>query len=76
MLKSLYFRIVLPTYSDADLNVYESNQDRVANNRAASEAVAALFSILAPWEPHLGAAVDLFISAYSLTDHCHRFYDR
>jgi hypothetical protein len=76
MLRSLYFRTVLPTYSDADRNVYESNQDRVANNRAASVAVAELFSILAPWEPHPGAAVDLFISAYSLTDHCHRFYDR
>jgi hypothetical protein len=76
MLKSLYFRIVLPTYSDADCTVYESNQDRLDNNRAASDAVAALFSILAPWGHRPSAAVDLSISAYSPTDHCHRFYDR
>ena len=49
LLQTLRFDIVLPSYGDADCAVYESDQERLANNKVASEAITALFGVLATW---------------------------
>jgi hypothetical protein len=49
LLKSLVFNIVLPIYSDDDCAMYETDWDRLANSKAASEAVTALFDVLSRW---------------------------
>ena len=67
-LKDLSYNIILPTYSEADFPTYESDQDRLANDTAASAAVLRLFSVLATWGSDPGLSIRLSISVHSPTD--------
>ena len=62
LIETLRFEIVLPTYSDTECAVYESDQDRLANNRAASEAVASLLHLLSGWGSDPDVAFVCFFS--------------
>ncbi|KAK4156177.1 hypothetical protein C8A00DRAFT_30990 [Chaetomidium leptoderma] len=76
LLKALGFSIVLPDYSNADCAIYESNQDRLVNDKVASDAVAALFDILSTWGSHRDNAVELIIDAYSPMDAFYCGFDK
>jgi hypothetical protein len=69
LLKELTADIILPMYSAADCAVWESNQDRLVNDKVASEAVASLFSILSGWGSDPAIAIALSIALYSPKDH-------
>ena len=62
LIETLRFEIVLPTYSDTECAVYESDQDRLASNRAASEAVASLLHLLSGWGSDPDVAFVCFFS--------------
>ena len=76
LIETLRFEIVLPTYSDTECGVCESDQDRLANNRAASEAVASLFHLLSGWGSDPDVAVRLFLLVYSPMDSSYRGADK
>lgn len=76
LLKKLRFEVVLPTYSDAECGVYESDPYRLANNKAASEAVAGLFHVLSGWGSDPDVAVLLFLHVYSPMDPSYRGADK
>jgi hypothetical protein len=77
LLQTLQFEIVLPSYGDAECAVYESDQERLTNNRIASEAITALFGVLATWgSDPARAAILLYIHVYSPMDPPHRGTDK
>ncbi|KAI1137695.1 hypothetical protein F5Y05DRAFT_58457 [Hypoxylon sp. FL0543] len=65
-LKVLHFDIVLPAYSDSACAEYETDQDREANDRVASEAVSRLLHELATWPADLD--IELLMGIYSPMD--------
>ncbi|KAL2257041.1 hypothetical protein VTK26DRAFT_749 [Humicola hyalothermophila] len=68
-LRYLELRIDLPPCSKADdVFTFESDQERLANNAAATAAVSALFNILASWGPDSANSILLSISLHSLSD--------
>lgn len=68
LLKYLRFEILLPTYNDAEYKLFESDQDRQANNKVSFEAIAALFNVLSGWGSDPAFAIDLSIRIYSPVD--------
>ncbi|KAH6677801.1 hypothetical protein F5X68DRAFT_213208 [Plectosphaerella plurivora] len=73
-LRVIRYRILLPEYPIRRRERYEVQADRDANNAALTEAMRALFAILAEWERgHDDDMSPLHISldaVYSLTDRC------
>lgn len=77
LLQTLRFEIVLPSYSDVDCAVYESDEERLANNKVASGAITALFGVLATWRSDPArAAILLYTHVYSPMDPPHRGADK
>ncbi|KAK4186730.1 hypothetical protein QBC35DRAFT_386504 [Podospora australis] len=76
LLRTLYFSIVLPTYTDEQCAVYETNQDRAANDKVASEAVSALFDVLSAWGGSESSDLTLLIRIHSPMDGRHRGLDK
>ncbi len=72
LIETLRFEIVLPTYSDAECGLYESDQDRLANNSAASEAVAGIFRLLSSWGSDPAIAIRLLLVVHSPMDPSYR----
>jgi hypothetical protein len=77
LLRTLRFEIVLPGYGDVDCAVYESDEERLANNKVASGAITALFGVLATWgSDPARTAILLYMHVYSPMDPQHRGADK
>ena len=48
-LKELRFNVQFPDYDDETSKIYETNEDRAANNAMATSCVRRLFSVLSAW---------------------------
>ncbi|KAK3986389.1 hypothetical protein QBC44DRAFT_361601 [Cladorrhinum sp. PSN332] len=76
LLKSLNFSIILPTYTDQECGIFETNEDRAANDKFASEAVYGLFTILSSWGPDPAIGLSLSFDIHSPMDCEHRGYPK
>lgn len=78
LLKSIKYRVVLPTYGDVSCGRFERELDREKNNEAFTNALGNLFCVLASWEDDLDGlatpySVELEINdVYSPKDNDHR----
>ncbi|KAK4184432.1 hypothetical protein QBC35DRAFT_455285 [Podospora australis] len=66
--RHLTFRIQLPTYSDEVREDFERHQDRLLNNRVATDWTLRLFTELSLWDADSGVALTLQITAESPAD--------
>ncbi|OQE44354.1 hypothetical protein PENCOP_c002G08363 [Penicillium coprophilum] len=66
--QSLYFKVVLPAYSDRARGHYENKHDRDANNKVFTQAIISLFEILSSWPDYDRYQISLQIYARSPSD--------
>ncbi|KAJ5807334.1 hypothetical protein N7447_010790 [Penicillium robsamsonii] len=66
--QSLYFKVVLPTYSDYARRHYENEHDRDANNKVFTQAITSLFEVLSSWPDYDRYQIKLQIYARSPSD--------
>ncbi|KAK4201929.1 hypothetical protein QBC40DRAFT_277447 [Triangularia verruculosa] len=76
LLKHLRYTIILPTYTDQECSIYETNEDRTANNKVVAEALRALFIVLSSWGSDPAVGFSLLLIIHSPMDVRHRDRDK
>ena len=76
LLKHLSYTIILPAYTDQECGVYETDEDRTANNKIVAKALEALFNVLKSWEYDPNVGFSLMLSMHSPMDVLYRDRDK